>query len=63
MVDRAIAATSLIRGRVLESARNKTLDTTYGHYPAPLRLLDVLQTSYRDGMKAGLEAERRPSWK
>jgi len=39
--------------------RNQTLDTTYGHYPAPLRLLDVLQTSYRDGMKAGLEAERR----
>jgi 3-hydroxyacyl-CoA dehydrogenase/enoyl-CoA hydratase/3-hydroxybutyryl-CoA epimerase len=58
VVDR-IAATSIARGKVLESARKKTLDTTHGNYPAPMRLIDVLHTSYRDGFAAGLAAERQ----
>jgi 3-hydroxyacyl-CoA dehydrogenase/enoyl-CoA hydratase/3-hydroxybutyryl-CoA epimerase len=58
MFDR-VATMGPLRRRVLESARKKTLDTTYGNYPAPLRLLDVLHTSYNDGFDAGLAAERQ----
>jgi len=59
MLDRTIAHLPFARRKVLDTARNKTIDTTHGHYPAPLRLIDVLHTSFRDGMKAGLDAERR----
>jgi 3-hydroxyacyl-CoA dehydrogenase / enoyl-CoA hydratase / 3-hydroxybutyryl-CoA epimerase len=58
MLDR-IATLAPLRKKVLESARQKTLDTTHGNYPAPLRLLDVVQTSYTDSFDAGLAAERQ----
>jgi 3-hydroxyacyl-CoA dehydrogenase/enoyl-CoA hydratase/3-hydroxybutyryl-CoA epimerase len=58
MFDR-LATKGPILKKVLESARTKTLETTHGNYPAPLRLIDVLQTSYTDGFDAGLAAERQ----
>ena len=30
----------------------------HGHYPAPLRAIDVVRTSYDQGLQAGLDAER-----
>jgi 3-hydroxyacyl-CoA dehydrogenase/enoyl-CoA hydratase/3-hydroxybutyryl-CoA epimerase len=58
-IDQGIAHLPLVRHRVLDTARRKTLDATHGHYPAPLRLLDVIETSFKDGMKTGLSAERQ----
>lgn len=59
MIDRAIAGITPVRKRVLDAARKQTLATTYGNYPAPIKLLDVLETGYERGMDAGFEAERR----
>jgi len=58
LIDRTMAGTSAIRSRVLASARAKTLKQTHGNYPAPMALLDVVQTGYEKGFDAGLEAER-----
>lgn len=58
LLDRTIATVPALRRRVLAAARRQTLESTYGHYPAPLRLLDVVATGYQHGFQAGLNAER-----
>ena len=46
-------------GRILvyRGARKQVLAKTGGHYPAPLRAIDVVRTSLEHGMTRGLEAE------
>jgi 3-hydroxyacyl-CoA dehydrogenase/enoyl-CoA hydratase/3-hydroxybutyryl-CoA epimerase len=44
---------------VLAQARRRTLAQTKGHYPAPLRALDVVATGLDRGPGAGFEAEAR----
>jgi 3-hydroxyacyl-CoA dehydrogenase/enoyl-CoA hydratase/3-hydroxybutyryl-CoA epimerase len=55
---RVSAGLSPVRCRVLERARRRVLGQTFGNYPAPLRLLDVVKTGYEHGFEAGLAAER-----
>jgi 3-hydroxyacyl-CoA dehydrogenase / enoyl-CoA hydratase / 3-hydroxybutyryl-CoA epimerase len=44
---------------VFDKARSSVLERTGGHYPAPLRALDVIRTGLEDGRDAGFAAEAR----
>jgi 3-hydroxyacyl-CoA dehydrogenase/enoyl-CoA hydratase/3-hydroxybutyryl-CoA epimerase len=44
---------------VFDQARKKTLEQTHGHYPAPLRAIEVVRVGVEDGPRAGFEAEAR----
>ena len=55
---RLCAALPPLRNRILEAARRRTVERTFGNYPAPLRLLDVVKAGYEQGEAAGLAAER-----
>lgn len=44
---------------LFDQARKKTLEQTRGHYPAPLRAIEVVRVGIEDGAKAGFEAEAR----
>jgi 3-hydroxyacyl-CoA dehydrogenase / enoyl-CoA hydratase / 3-hydroxybutyryl-CoA epimerase len=59
LLDRTIASVAKLRRRALESARRQTLDATFGNYPAPLRLLDVVEIGYAQDRQAGFDAERQ----
>src|SRR5262249_54225645 len=44
---------------VFDQARKKTLEQTRGHYPAPLRAIEVIRLGIEDGRRAGFDAEAR----
>ncbi len=44
---------------IFDQARKKTLEETHGHYPAPLRAIEVIRMGIEDGMRAGFDAEAR----
>jgi len=44
---------------VFDQARKKTLEETRGHYPAPLRAIEVVRVGIEDGLRAGFDAEAR----
>jgi 3-hydroxyacyl-CoA dehydrogenase/enoyl-CoA hydratase/3-hydroxybutyryl-CoA epimerase len=44
---------------VFDQARKKTLEQTHGHYPAPLRAIEVVRVGIEDGPRAGFDAEAR----
>ncbi len=44
---------------VFDQARKKTLEQTKGHYPAPLRALEVVRIGVEDRPRAGFDAEAR----
>ncbi len=44
---------------LFDQARKKTLETTHGHYPAPLRAIEVVKVGIEDGPRAGFDAEAR----
>jgi 3-hydroxyacyl-CoA dehydrogenase/enoyl-CoA hydratase/3-hydroxybutyryl-CoA epimerase len=44
---------------VFDQARKKTLEESRGHYPAPLRAIEVVRVGIEDGMRAGFDAEAR----
>ena len=44
---------------LFDQARKKTLETTHGHYPAPLRAIEVVRVGIEDGLRAGFDAEAR----
>ncbi len=56
---RALTATPAGRHLLLAQARKTVLKKTGGHYPAPLKILEVLQTGLDEGLEAGLQAEGR----
>jgi 3-hydroxyacyl-CoA dehydrogenase / enoyl-CoA hydratase / 3-hydroxybutyryl-CoA epimerase len=45
------------RRLVYAQARKTVLERTGGHYPAPLKALEAVETGFERGMAAGLEAE------
>jgi 3-hydroxyacyl-CoA dehydrogenase/enoyl-CoA hydratase/3-hydroxybutyryl-CoA epimerase len=47
------------RGVVFDQARKQTLRETRGHYPAPLRALEVIRIAVSEGRERSLEAEAR----
>lgn len=44
---------------LFDQARKTTLHKTRGHYPAPLRAIEVVRLGIEDGRQAGFEAEAR----
>ena len=44
---------------LFDQARKKTLGQTKGHYPAPLRAIEVVRVGIEDGLRAGFDAEAR----
>ena len=44
---------------LFDQARKKTLEETRGHYPAPLRAIEVVRIGIEDGPRAGFDAEAR----
>lgn len=44
---------------LFDAARKKTLEQTRGHYPAPLRAIEVVRVAVEDGVRAGFDAEAR----
>jgi 3-hydroxyacyl-CoA dehydrogenase/enoyl-CoA hydratase/3-hydroxybutyryl-CoA epimerase len=44
---------------LFDQAKKQTLAKTGGHYPAPLRALEVIRTGIDEGMQAGFNAEAR----
>ncbi|HEY4597163.1 MAG TPA: 3-hydroxyacyl-CoA dehydrogenase NAD-binding domain-containing protein, partial [Thermoanaerobaculia bacterium] len=44
---------------LFDQARKKTLEATHGHYPAPLRAIEVVKVGIEDGARAGFDAEAR----
>jgi 3-hydroxyacyl-CoA dehydrogenase / enoyl-CoA hydratase / 3-hydroxybutyryl-CoA epimerase len=44
---------------IFDQARKKTLEQTRGHYPAPLRAIEVVRVGVEDGESAGFDAEAR----
>src|SRR5205823_1418267 len=55
--ERLAAATGFLRNRILASAEAQTKQKTYGHYPAPLKLIEAVKAGFEDGFDAGLKAE------
>lgn len=47
------------RKLIFEKAKESVLEKTKGHYPAPLKALEVIEHGLSHGFKAGLAAERR----
>ncbi|TDR16828.1 3-hydroxyacyl-CoA dehydrogenase NAD-binding domain-containing protein [Marinicella litoralis] len=56
LVDKALN-TTVGRNYVLKKARETVMRKTRGNYPAPLKILDCVETGLNHGMDAGLEAE------
>jgi 3-hydroxyacyl-CoA dehydrogenase / enoyl-CoA hydratase / 3-hydroxybutyryl-CoA epimerase len=44
---------------LFDQARKRTLEQTRGHYPAPLRAIEVVRVGIEQGVKAGFDAEAR----
>ncbi len=57
LADRFLDGTSLGRRLVLASARKRVIAQTGGHYPAPLRILQVVSQSYGRPLSAAFELE------
>jgi 3-hydroxyacyl-CoA dehydrogenase/enoyl-CoA hydratase/3-hydroxybutyryl-CoA epimerase len=57
VADRFLDGTSLGRRLVLASAHKRVVAQTGGHYPAPLRILQVVRQSYGRPLSAALELE------
>ena len=55
----ALEGNPLGRRVIFAGARKRVLKQTGGHYPAPLRALDVVREGQEKGMEAGLRAEAR----
>jgi 3-hydroxyacyl-CoA dehydrogenase/enoyl-CoA hydratase/3-hydroxybutyryl-CoA epimerase len=59
LLDRAMSSIPQLRRRVLETAKRQTTESTFGNYPAPLRLIEVLDDGYQRGINAGFDSERQ----
>jgi 3-hydroxyacyl-CoA dehydrogenase/enoyl-CoA hydratase/3-hydroxybutyryl-CoA epimerase len=54
-----IEGNPLARKVIFNKARAATLAKTGGHYPAPIKAIDVMELGFREGVGRGLEAEAR----
>jgi 3-hydroxyacyl-CoA dehydrogenase/enoyl-CoA hydratase/3-hydroxybutyryl-CoA epimerase len=57
--ERALEATPIGRRIILNKAREKVIEQTGGHYPAPLEALKVIEETYGKPIEAALEVESR----
>ena len=56
--ERAAGGLAPVRSRILAAARRQCIEPTYENYPAPPRLLEVVEAGHERGVAAGLVAER-----
>jgi 3-hydroxyacyl-CoA dehydrogenase / enoyl-CoA hydratase / 3-hydroxybutyryl-CoA epimerase len=54
-----IEGNPLARKFIFSKARKTVLEQTHGHYPAPLKAIDVMEFGLANGVERGLEAEAR----
>lgn len=54
-----LVAKTPARKLIFEKAKESVLEKTKGHYPAPLKALEVIEHGLSHGLEAGLKAERR----
>jgi 3-hydroxyacyl-CoA dehydrogenase/enoyl-CoA hydratase/3-hydroxybutyryl-CoA epimerase len=59
LASRMLEGTAVGRKAILTVARRKVLASTGGHYPAPLRILDILDAHATGSVQASLDAEAR----
>ena len=57
LVEKVLESNSITRGIVYKKAKEMVMKQTMGNYPAPLRILECVETGMEQGMAAGLEAE------
>jgi 3-hydroxyacyl-CoA dehydrogenase/enoyl-CoA hydratase/3-hydroxybutyryl-CoA epimerase len=55
--ERLAAATPFLRNRILATAEAQTLQKTYGHYPAAIKVIGAIKAGFDHGFDAGLKAE------
>lgn len=54
-----LLSSKLLRNKVFESAKQKTLSKTKGHYPAPEKIIHVVKTGMNKGLQAGYTEEAK----
>lgn len=59
MMNKLLEQNSMGRGVVFKKAREQTMSKTKGNYPAPSKIIDVIETGMSEGMAAGLRAEAK----
>ncbi|WP_100655667.1 fatty acid oxidation complex subunit alpha FadJ [Alteromonas flava] len=59
VVNRVLEETPFGRNTLFSQARKQTLAKTKGNYPAPMRIIDCIETGMSDGMRDGLRVEAR----
>ena len=59
LLTRLLDSNPLGRSLVLTTARRKVMAETGGHYPAPLRILEILSATLGKDLRVGLEQEAR----
>ena len=59
MMNKLLEQNSMGRGIVFKKAREQTFSKTKGNYPAPAKIIDVIETGANEGMAAGLRAEAK----
>jgi 3-hydroxyacyl-CoA dehydrogenase/enoyl-CoA hydratase/3-hydroxybutyryl-CoA epimerase len=57
IVNKALENTQLGRGILFKKAREQTAKKTRGNYPAPEKIIDVIETGLNKGLKAGYQEE------
>ena len=57
-LSRAASAFAPTRRKIFATARARALEQTFGNYPAPLRLIEVVRIGWEKGAAAGMQAER-----
>jgi len=59
LVNKALEQTSFGRDMLFKKAKEQTLAKTKGNYPAPIKIIDVIEAGISGGIKAGLRAEAK----
>jgi 3-hydroxyacyl-CoA dehydrogenase/enoyl-CoA hydratase/3-hydroxybutyryl-CoA epimerase len=57
LVEKLLESNGFTRGVIYRKAKEMVLKTTQGNYPAPLKILECVETGMEEGMQKGLEAE------
>ncbi|WP_442864007.1 fatty acid oxidation complex subunit alpha FadJ [Alteromonas sp. ASW11-130] len=59
LLNKALEKTGFGRDFMFKKARQQTLAKTKGNYPAPEKIINVIEEGMKNGMKAGLAAEAK----
>ncbi|AXR05909.1 fatty acid oxidation complex subunit alpha FadJ [Salinimonas sediminis] len=59
LMNKLLEQNSMGRGMVFKKGREQTFSKTKGNYPAPGKIIDVIETGMNEGMAAGLRAEAK----